>query len=81
MNHIRIFLVFSLLCMPVNVLLRELVWDSFWVIALTSLWFAIGLRRVFGDSPPLTANFKEAVRGSVMAVAWPFMPKNTPASR
>jgi hypothetical protein len=77
MNHIRIYLVFSLLCFPVNVLLRELVWDSFWVIALTSFWFAIGLHRVFGRTPPVTASFKEAARCSVMAVAWPLMPKTT----
>lgn len=81
MNHIRIFLVFSLLCFPVNIFLREMVWDSYWVIAATSLWFAVGLRRVFGAEPPVTTSFKQAARCSLMAVAWPLMPKATPTAR
>ncbi len=75
LNHIRIFLVFSLLCCPVNILLRELVWDSYLVIAATSLWFAIGLHWVFGGVPPVTKSFKEAARCTLIAVAWPLMPK------
>lgn len=81
MNHIRIFLVFSLFCFPVNVLLREMVWDSYWVIAGTSLWFAVGLHRIFGGVPPVTTSFKQAARCSLMAVLWPLTPKTARETR
>lgn len=74
-NHIRLFLVFTLLCLPLNIFLRAFVWDSIWVIVATAGWFTLGQIRMFNGPAPATTSFTQAAKCSVMAMAWPLIPK------
>lgn len=76
MDRLRVLLIGGVLVGTPCALFSTFVYDSDWIVLVASLWLAIGYNRVFGrylGAP----TFGLALKGVLMSLAWPIVPKRT----